>query len=122
MAEFAVTMDDTRAFYDWAVLKMHEQIGRTLDLWDEAKPGEDLAAAVYALSLKPQHRHVARRYFKDRGAGYLSRQFNDVAGDRMGLRVFYNMSELSRPGLGYAWRYGLPEESDAEFDLSDSSA
>ncbi len=40
----------------------------------------------------------------------------------MGLCVLYNMSELSRPGLGYAWRYGLPEESDAEFDLSDSSA
>ena len=116
MGEFAATEDGTRAFYDWAMLKMHEQIGRTLDVWGEAKPGEDLAAAIYALSLNPQHRHEARGYFKNRGGGYASRQFNDVAGDRMSLCVFYNMSGLTRPGLGYAWRYGIPEESEAEFN------
>ncbi len=56
---------------------------------------------------KISHRHVARGYFKKRGGGHPSRQFNQIAAERMALCVFYNMSELSRPGLGYAWRYGI---------------
>ena len=32
MGDLAVTDDDKRVFFDWAMLKMHEQIGRTLDV------------------------------------------------------------------------------------------
>ncbi len=110
MGEFAVTEDGALAFYDWTMLKMHERIGQVLDLWGGAKPGEDLAAAVYALSLNPQHRHVARGYIKDRADGHPDRQFNQIAAERMALRVFYNGSGMVRPGLSHAWRYGVPEE------------
>ena len=109
-------------FYDWAMLKMHEQIGRTLDVWGEVKPGEDLAAVIYALSLNPRHRIAARKYFKDRAQGHADQQINQVAGDRMGLRIFYNGSGLVRPGLSHAWRYGVPERFDGEFNAPDSSA
>ena len=94
-------------FYDWAMLRMHEQIGRTLDVWGEAKPGEDLAAVMYALSLNPRHRLATREYFKARGGGLQHQQFNQIAGDRMSLCIFHNGSGLVRPGLSHAWRYGI---------------
>ncbi len=40
----------------------------------------------------------------------------------MALCVFYNGSELVRPGLSYAWDYGVPERFDGEFNEPDSGA
>ena len=117
MSEHAMTEDDAVVFIEWVMLKMHERIGQVIDLWGEAKPKEDLAAAIYAVSLNPHHRLEARRYFVNRGDQYLSRQFNQVAARMEALRVFYNLSELSRPGLGHAWRSGVPEGCEARFDM-----
>ncbi len=116
MGECAATEHVTCAFYEWAMLKMHERIGRTLDLWGGAKPGEDLAAAIYALSLNPQHRRAAREYFKNRSKELQHQQFNQIIAQRMGLCVFSNMSRLVRPGLSYAWRHGVPGEYAADGD------
>ncbi len=122
ISDHAMTEADGLAFLEWAILKMHERIGQVIDHWGEAKPGEDLAAAIYALSLNPQHRLAARGYFKDRGAEHASRQFHEVAGSMEPLRVFYNLSELSRPGLSQAWRDGVPEACGALIDVLDGSA
>ena len=97
MVEHAVSEDDQQAHLDWNVLKMHERIGQVIDLWGEAKPSEDLAAAIYVLSLNPQHRRAASEYFKDRSADYLSDQVRGVMARLTALRMFYNLSLLFIP-------------------------
>ena len=113
--EYAVTEDGPREFIEWAMLKMHERIGQTLDLLGNAKPSEDVAAGLYILSLNPAHRQAAREYFCRRGKGYLSAQAREVITEFPSLLVFFNMSEISRPGLGYAWERGVPEKCAVMF-------
>ena len=111
----AIHEDDTLAWFDWGLLQMHERIGQSLELWGETKPTEDMAAVLYAASLNPIHRKAAAGYFKRRGRGGPSQQVNEIATDFEPFRVFYNLSDLARPGLGLAWRQGVPEDCDARF-------
>ena len=73
-------------------------------------PGEDIAAGIYLLSLNPAHRQAARGYFCRRGKGYLSAQAREAYTEFSSLLIFFNMSELARPGLSYAWKCGVPDE------------
>ena len=100
--DYAETEDDKRSFFDWSMLKMHERIGQALDHWGAAEPTEDVAAAIYMLSLNPAHRLVARTYFCHRRGGYLTQQVREAAGEFKTLTMFYNLSECVRPGLTYA--------------------
>ena len=115
MVDYTETDDDRKTVIEWAMLKMHERIGQTLDAWGEDKPAEDMAVLLFALSLNPHHRQAASEFFKDRAAPHPSQQFNEIASELMGLRVFYNSSELIRPGLSHVWRQGVPEDHGVLF-------
>ncbi len=115
MLNYTETDDDWQVVNEWAMLKMHERIGQALDAWGEDKPAEDMAVLLFALSLNPHHRQAARKYFKDRAGPYPSQQFNEIAAELMGLKIFYNASGLIRPGLSHAWRQGVPEDHGVLF-------
>ena len=106
---------DQQLFIEWATLAMHERIGQTLDIWGEDKPAEDVAALLFALSLNPHHRGAARVYFRDRARPHPSQQFNEIAAGFGGLKVFYNLSQLVRPGLSQVWRQGVPDNHGVLF-------
>ena len=113
--EYTMLDDGPREYIEWAMLKMHERIGQTLDLLDNAKPSEDIAAGLYILSLNPAHRQAARGYFCRRDKGYLSAQVREVVTEFHSLLIFFNMSEVARPGLSYAWECGVPDECAVMF-------
>ena len=122
MMDYAVTDDDAREFTAWVLLTAHRRIAETLDLWGDEEPSEGPAALLFALSLKPDHRLAARAYFMKMDARtYPSTQFNQIAEEWPVLRIFHNLSELTRPGLDLAWRRGVPEECDARFNAPDRS-
>ena len=79
------------------IVATHEKVANTLDLWPAPDPMTQDAAELYLVSMSPEHRALARRYFEDRRIGHLDQIKSP------GLYTFQRLSEAMHAGLTELW-------------------
>ncbi len=111
-------------FTEWVLLGMCERIAEIINLWSgigpndgpreteaELRPSCELAAAIFNLSLSPRHRRAARLWAVSESKK--PNWYYTAVSEYEPLIVFANMIWMSRPGMGYFDRFGVPDDPDA---------
>ncbi len=99
------------ALFSWGLVEMTRQIGRTLDLWDDAEITDVHSAMLFSLSLNPDHQTSARLWLEAHMTGAPPLPFDEffdchVQHHWKSMAVFYRMIRMSNATAAEAWRCG----------------
>jgi len=107
MVEIVPAKKAGEALLDWGLVEMRRRIGEVIDLLGETEPPDAAAAAVFFLSLKPEHQTAAKTWAQPQPSGLPAGLvfFGSGAAKRWpDLGVFYRMFEFGCTFTRMAWR------------------